>query len=432
MKTKNIITIVLFCSFYITVQTQNDNENLLANVQATINNAIEEASDKVAKPSRMDMLRKSDIRLRMIAKNDKGRTRLDNPGPTATGGGDGFYMYKSGNDEIYAEFDWDNVALSMLGSGSTTEYYDGTKAMGGTEIYKEVGDEIMQYTDKDGYWYVPYDDPNGKHKHIKFNAKELIVGGLNDLIDLASEENAENLMFLLEETFKTIDWDDLGYEYHAIAITASGTLNEMIKKLASEETKKQLKDGLKELISEELSQIGGFPIFIHWALLYSPDSIKAKFQHKETTVPFRGIPNCTKIQVTSGEESGKSMIFDQYDRLVFINALNDGTAEYFYDKDVTVKIPPAATLSSIMGEFQTANKEESSGEAKESTVDALKAALEAANKEAERKKEIERLRNEELAKLEEQLKEAVTPQEKEAIQQKIKELKELREKENNN
>ena len=44
MKTKNIITIVLFCSFYITVQTQNDNENLLANVQATINNAIEATS----------------------------------------------------------------------------------------------------------------------------------------------------------------------------------------------------------------------------------------------------------------------------------------------------------------------------------------------------------------------------------------------------
>ena len=108
---------------------------------------------------------------------------------------------------------------------------------------------------------------------------------------------------------------------------------------------------IKKLLSKELEVIGGFPIFIHWAIIYSPEVIKKHYGNKvsETTFDCDGFSNaCTKLTIISGKEKGKLMLFDRYGRLVFIDTKGEGTALFQYDRDITVNLPPAYTMQDIM------------------------------------------------------------------------------------
>ncbi|MEZ4796557.1 MAG: hypothetical protein R2785_05255 [Flavobacteriaceae bacterium] len=426
MKT-NYILIGLALCFYLNTTAQMANskggDDPWENLQNTFNESFpKDDSDELNKLSRWNRLRQSDIRLKMIVKNEnKGRRRLDKPNDTI--GGDGFYEYKYGDDELIVEFDWDNLALSMKGTSAATEYYDGQKAMGGDRIFKEGGDTVVQYTDKDGNWYAPVENMEGYEdiEFIRFNPKTelLAVADILDSIDI------NKLAFLLSGYLKTLDLNDadLGFK-----LSEDFGLN--IAKLLIDghaNLQEELEKALKTLLKDNFSKIGGFPIFIHWAFLYSPEYVKSKERVTESKVTFAGNPNCTKLIVTSsGENKGKSMIFDEYDRLVFINSLKEGTAQFFYDRDITVTLPDPKVVMDMSEIFGGFSKKEDENNTKESS-DEIKKAIE----EAKRKSVIERLRKEELAKLEAQLKEAVTPQEREEIQQKIKELKELMEKESN-
>jgi hypothetical protein len=50
------------------------------------------------------------------------------------------------------------------------------------------------------------------------------------------------------------------------------------------------------------------------------------------------------MTVDSGKDAGYLIIFDRYGRLVHLKDTDGATADYWYDKDVTVNIPPAMTL----------------------------------------------------------------------------------------
>ena len=108
------------------------------------------------------------------------------------------------------------------------------------------------------------------------------------------------------------------------------------------------KKEIRNIINEKYLSIAGFPVFIHWAFLYSPNFIRAKYNVTETKLNYHNIPGCTKLTVASGKERGKYMIFDEYNRLIYIDSKENGSVQYFYGRDLTVTLPAAQKMSDII------------------------------------------------------------------------------------
>lgn len=277
---------------------------------------------------------------------------------------------KLNNGKMVAEFDWDNRALMMHMTASETIIEFG----GSVNFYANQSTNHKQYTDKDGYWYVPVQfegqsfaiEGLSGEKHVRFNAKQMAVANLNDILDLSIDLMTDKLASELIGLTSIIDFTN-----PKILIAGDGVLGLLVMTLIDKEfgknswnnlenlgdekqleIQKELKETIKALLSKELEAIGGFPVFIHWAFFYSPEVISAKYGNKVTPKPFdcEGVSNgCLKFTVKSGPDKGKSMTFDRQGRLKHINALKEGTATYYYDQDITVKIPEALDLSSYFG-----------------------------------------------------------------------------------
>jgi len=110
-----------------------------------------------------------------------------------------------------------------------------------------------------------------------------------------------------------------------------------------------LKQELKELMKMQYGKISGFPAFIHFAFIISPTLARTQFNVKEETITSEGQTVLTKMTITSGKDAGYIIIFDQYGRLVHLRDTHGDTADYWYDKDVTVNIPPYMVMN--MGKF---------------------------------------------------------------------------------
>lgn len=427
MKTKNILlAATLLYSLFVTAQAQNDKWGSFDGIQSTFNNVFnsDPFEKEARKALRLFMLRTNDISMFMKVDIALKRNEL----------GNGFYYtVKEKKNSMYAEFDWDNLAQSM--HVITSAHREGIlKENVGIPFTTDKGTNHYQYTDKEGYWYTPFDDPNNPGLYVKTNAKQAAINQLNELLDISDFLNYEILMNRIKKLTTGLLY------HHKIHLGEPNFieifLHQMEKHIVgatSSQSQQKMKEAIEALMNERYSEIVGFPVFIHWALIYSPDIIKGKYNVVEAKVSCNNLPNeCTKLTVASGKEKGKFMVFDQYDRLILINSKKEGTVKYNYDRDLSVILPPAMTFA----ETVFYNRKQNAGDKRKKEMDeTIKEAKEKAKKkggkdEKQKEKEKERLRNEELAKLEEQLKEAVTPQEREEIQQKIKELKELIE--NNN
>jgi len=309
-----------------------------------------------------------DIRMEMTVGDVENRRDLHSEGTDFE-----HYRYRSGKDGIDAQFDWDNRALEMKVSAVKKEYTFDAKAWGGKPFY-ESGGSHKQYTDINGYWYVPVQfegqsfaiEGLSGEKHVRFNAKQMAVANLNDILDLSIDLMTDKLASELIGLTSIIDFTN-----PKILIAGDGVLGLLVMTLIDKEfgknswnnlenlgdekqleIQKELKETIKTLLSKELEAIGGFPVFIHWAFFYSPEVIRAKYGNKVTPKPFdcEGVSNgCLKFTVKSGPDKGKSMTFDRQGRLKHINALKEGTATYYYDQDITVKIPEALDLGWYFG-----------------------------------------------------------------------------------
>lgn len=144
--------------------------------------------------------------------------------------------------------------------------------------------------------------------------------------------------------------------YTSLAFSPSGDLN------VQEFREFLLENGLSDAIAsmleymqkaDDMSSLVGFPVLIHWAMLYSSETLKGQFPVTESEV---GCPDggtgCNKFTVSSGKERGKSMTFDQFGRLVYIDALKDGFVRYSYDMDLTVNLPPAITFQEAVNQHR--------------------------------------------------------------------------------
>lgn len=260
---------------------------------------------------------------------------------------------------LSVEFDWDNRALKMVGKSKSNAEMGILGYLGGSDIQIDKEENITQYTDKDGNWYTPVEDMEGfeDKRYIKFNAKQMAVDRLRSMIDIDIEVLANKLEMIVRYLEQLIDWDR---EY------AGGLLGYRLQDLIKSEDAldENLNEAIKAILSKELEEIGGFPIFIHWAFKYSPEAIKKYYGNKvsETKLDCDGYTNaCSKFKVLQGPDKGKSMSFDRLGRLTFINSLKEGTAKFFYDRDITVTLPDpneVITLSSMMGKIRGKQKQQ--------------------------------------------------------------------------
>ncbi|MBU3822955.1 hypothetical protein KO566_12865 [Flavobacteriaceae bacterium XHP0103] len=451
MKTTNIYIIVLTLFFSVSLQAQtkstseanelfdglvntfqdvkddiNETANDVKNKPGDVLNEIKDGLDKI---SFWEKFMQGDILLVMKADKDKPWRNITESNSDYT---EGFYYLDLGDNSLEIKFDWDNRALIMEGESSGYSFGK-YSSHGEYEIFGKKEKELVQYTDKDGNWYSPVEDMEGyEHiKYIKFNAKQMAVSGLQGLLDLSIDSKVEeikNYLFQLILHYQ-IDLVKIGAELGGSEYSLPLELHKLLQNFDEKnaEFQKKLEEAIKAILSKELEEIGGFPIFIHWAFIYSPEVIKKYYGNKvnETKSDCDGYANaCSKFTVLQGPDKGKSMEFDRLGRLKFINSLEDGTAKFFYDKDITVTLPDPSvvmSLSDLTGDiFKQRNMEENYEKKRASQREE-----ERELKNEETQQEIDQMRQEELESLREDLKEAVTPQEREAIQEKIKDLEKL-------
>lgn len=237
---------------------------------------------------------------------------------------------------IYAEFDWDNLTEKMIIKGIEQDRFE--------DYYI---DEYTMYTDRHANIYVPYESVylrmNPKKAFLKL---DLQIFNLSVLLDDIVSLTAQSYEFLI------------GY-LNFYAPSGYKSLERLLP-IYAPEIHRVLRDGLgasdmvikliRNLINEKYTSVIGFPIFIHWALMYSPDLLKAHFPVTESMVncPDGSGTKCLKLTVSSGKDKGKSMTFDSYSRLIYIDAKKDGSVRYSYDKDLTVNVPPAITFQQLL------------------------------------------------------------------------------------
>ena len=334
MKTKYILlTAVLLFSFNSSTQAQHMGGDFMEGIQSTLNNSItEHLEDEVI--SRLWALFTNDIR--MVMKADK-RTEIF----LLMKEGAGAYMndLEIGEGSIYGEFDWDNEAASFHVKQAKGEKEDFLR-LGGINISKGYGKKAIdayQYMDQDGYWYIPSSPQanlGASHGYIKFhrrNAMMSLTGTMRNMAQTLEREGNEEIMRALTNA--------AGLDSESVGMLLTRYLPRLLGGSSSIEN---IEDALNSLLDRRFSQMMNMPFGFHWALIYSPLYVKQQGYVTETRVTHGGVPNC--LLLTGAQ--GKYMIFDNYNRLVFINSgPKNGTVEYFYDSDVTVNLPEARLVN---------------------------------------------------------------------------------------
>lgn len=270
-------------------------------------------------------------------------------------------------ESVYAEFDWDNLAEKMVVTG----------------IEKSGPVVHTLYTDKTGNLYSPYEGG-----YIKVNVPKTILD-LNGTIDLLGKSIAINELLAANsahfnqalEMFSIL-YSSLGgregigfltniisnYIYQltgrssnplgALLDYSDADLINVIDGLRNLLVENGLSGGIADMLAnlqraDDMGSLVGFPIFIHWAMLYSSETIRSQFPVTESEVSCPdGSTGCTKLTISSGKERGKSVTFDQFGRLVYIDALKDGNCRFSYDRDLTVNLPPAITFREAVNQHR--------------------------------------------------------------------------------
>lgn len=366
MKTKHILLAMIFIS-YVSLQAQSSSSSKYNDpwngIQNSVNNLFTDTklSPELEKLLWWAMIQNGDIIMWMNATyGDEAHIKLKGGMPIG-------HFTTASNKEIYGEFDWDNKALSLR---SKSDESFSSLHIGAIPILgrKNPAEEITQYTDKDGYWYVPYNPekegdwqgPEQNIKYLKFNAKKFAASAMEGYIDLYDDLHMENIGYAIYYLLENFDWEALGFDFEEEWAEDNAVYLMKLFQEFNGELTAEMKEIIKQLLDKELAHKIGFPVFIHWAFMYRPDVIRKKFEVDEKQFYcYDSMPDhlCTKLTVKSGPEKGKFMIFDKFNRLVYIDAGKEGTVEYAYDLDLTVNLPPAYNMADIMETYMPKSKD---------------------------------------------------------------------------
>lgn len=268
-----------------------------------------------------------------------------------------FHRIKRNAESLECRFDWDNKALAMIGSPTQITEKFGIIGKDDNEIdifpIKAEQKKMIQFTDQYGYWYIPAELEPDRYTYIKFHMKTMAGTMIGNLSDMFSDDYINEQLIKITDTMtmdeKIVVFDFIDYLFGYESGYMGSDTHQMVKDLKNEFNEEKLKELLRDIQKERFSSLVGFPVFIHWAFLYSPDYVKSKVDVTETQFDCYGIPGaCTLLTVNSGPDKGKSLRFDPYGRLIFIDAKKEGTASFSYGHDFNVRLPPAFKIEDIL------------------------------------------------------------------------------------
>ncbi|NNC33891.1 MAG: hypothetical protein HKO09_03340, partial [Croceitalea sp.] len=218
----------------------------------------------------------------------------------------GLWSYRNDRDAVLtAEFDWQNLATKLRFQEESSLHSVGI----GVELpnHFEGQKDITMYIDAQGNWYVPNQIP-GARDYLQIDP----VG--------ASQRIGQDLDINLNAAIEV-------------------TIDEWFP--PNRFRNRNFFRELRELANNNAAQAGFFPAFIHFAFIITPSVARNQFSVQEELKTWRGMEKCTKMVITSGRDAGYQIVFDSYGRLIHLRDKDGDTADYWYDQDVTVNIPPA-------------------------------------------------------------------------------------------
>ena len=313
-------------------------------IQSSLNELFDDAAEVSLESAYQEIVRQAwlfdeDIRLWMNTESEGGTQGLGVGGIPAI-----WWREEPSEGELYAQFDWQNQATSMR---ITESGGGGELGVGNLVLPSSDGRDgpITMYFDAAGTVYVPTEEG----RYIRASLPGLfgqMAGALDMNIDQAIEAGVTGML------------DRLGvYTAATSASDVPGPIRDLLAAYADRATfnretgewevdnvtEEMLRDWVAEFRAQYES-LSTLPPLIHFAFILTPWTVRSQLRVREDThINWRGrhvaCNDCTQFTVTEGDQTGYVLIFDGYDRLVHLKDTDGSTAEYAYDKDVTVRIP---------------------------------------------------------------------------------------------
>lgn len=322
---------------------------------------------------RLHWLANSDIRMLMVAHNE------------GTGAGikvilPNLYMKEApSDDELYAEFDWQNEAMSMIGHSSASKsslglfLTNGDGGSVGTELLDTSSEKTIfkMYFDAGGNVYVPADPTN----YMKVNMGDFMQGMFDALeigIEVAVELHLTRVMdYILVDLARLVGAGDVdlsllggylsddffqqnGIDDWDTQLSYNSDTNTFDFDFAAESViESRLREALRELVQSRLELVSHFPL-VNFAFLASPTLVRAEANNRgvsfrEELGTWLGQDGAIRITLTSGNDAGYVFVFDRYNRLALLQDTDGSWASYGYDSDVTVQLPAnIVTIQDLM------------------------------------------------------------------------------------
>lgn len=350
---RTIAATALVLGFSGPAQSQSDPDpDASGSIQSTLGefaaNAFEDAGTLYQNAIRHYWLRTSDIRMIMKA-HDEGTGTTDYGDVIEERGGpwDLFAFSQEASDaSLYAEFDWDNRAMSMRAKDSGSRGYAEFVPFAERIDTSSEATDVTMYFDAAGNVYVP--TGNGRYTSVNFaDAIGAAFGTLAFGIEAAVDLRAAEMMDALAAT-SVIVFD----EFNPLTGLFDQFLSEGVRDLLSEYqptyiegegwtynrdggVQTRLRQMFLNLSFARYEILTNYPL-VNFAFIFSPALVRNYDNIREEPTTWAGRGGATKFTVTSGSDAGYVIIFDGAGRLVLLRDTDGSTAEYMYDRDVSV------------------------------------------------------------------------------------------------
>jgi hypothetical protein len=234
--------------------------------------------------------------------------------------------------DLHAEFDWQNMATSMRVKSSESLTGVAVDVAGTFIDYSNTqkGDKVTMFIDSLGYWYTPYQRGDAHAGYIRTNLMgkmqnmvKMLEVSLEAAIDAKVNETLDQLILVISKSLDLGEWTGDAISKEMMSVISDPNKSVM-----------DLSPLLEELAKLQFEQISFFPPLIHFAYIFSP-TLARSYNMQEQTITWRGQEHCIKMT----NDEGYQIIFDRYGRLIHLKDTDGATADYRYDKDVTVEIP---------------------------------------------------------------------------------------------
>jgi len=335
-----IATLTLILGFAAEAIAQSDEgTDSSGGVQSTLGEFVSDAFDDLGtlyqEAVRLYWLSNSDITMWMTA-HDEG-TGDGGEGEERVGPFDMFILREAPSDSsLYAEFDWDNLAMSMRARDSGNESSVEFHPLGAEIDTSAEPTDITMYFDSSGTVYVP----TGTGGYVTANLGDMVSNSIDVFqvpfeiaINYGVAEMLDNLL-----GYAAIGMDDMSFG-GGIPEPLIDAFEEYAETAWNNETQSweytsesgiledRLREILENLMRVNYQALSVFPL-VNFSILYSPTAVRSFGGVAEESTSWLGQPGGTRFTVASGSDAGYVIAFDQFNRLVLLRDSDGNTARY--------------------------------------------------------------------------------------------------------